>query len=91
MPHRLEDLVVNIFGAKATAVLTNVPGPAPTLYFAGSRIIDIMFWVPQSGRLGLGISILSYDGQVRMGVATDAGLVPDPDSSSPPFTRNWPR
>jgi len=39
-----------------------------------------MFWVPQSARLGLGVSILSYAGQVRLGVATDAGLVPDPDT-----------
>jgi hypothetical protein len=38
-----------------------------------------MFWVPQSGRLGLGISILSYAGHVTVGVATDAGLVPEPD------------
>ncbi len=38
-----------------------------------------MFWVPQSGRLGLGISILSYAGNIYVGIATDAGLVPDPD------------
>jgi hypothetical protein len=38
-----------------------------------------MFWVPQSGRLGLGISIFSYNGQVTLGVGTDAGLIPDPD------------
>ena len=40
----------------------------------------MMFWVPQSARLGLGISILSYAGQVRLGVAADAALVPDPES-----------
>jgi hypothetical protein len=38
-----------------------------------------MFWVPQSGRLGLGISIISYAGGVMLGVATDARLVPDPE------------
>jgi hypothetical protein len=36
-----------------------------------------MFWVPQSGRLGLGLSILSYGGKVRIGVASDAGLATD--------------
>ena len=30
--------------------------------------------------VGLGVSILSYAGQVRLGVATDAGLVPDPET-----------
>jgi hypothetical protein len=39
-----------------------------------------MFWVPLSGQLGLGISILSYAGEVMLGVATDAGLVPDPEA-----------
>ena len=29
--------------------------------------------------MGLGISILSYAGGVMLGVATDAGLVPDPE------------
>jgi hypothetical protein len=30
--------------------------------------------------MGLGISILSYAGEVMLGVATDAGLVPDPEA-----------
>lgn len=78
-PVELENLLVTIFGTKATGVMTNVPGPRQQLYVAGSPLEDIMFWVPQSGRLGLGVSILSYNGKVFMGVATDAGLVPDPE------------
>ena len=75
----VESAVVRLLGAKATAVMTNVPGPREELYFTGKAIRSMMFWVPQSARLGLGVSILSYAGQVRLGVATDAGLVPDPD------------
>ncbi len=75
----IQDTVVKLIGTKATAVLTNVPGPPIPLYLAGQPIETIMFWVPQSGRLGLGISILSYAGNIFVGVATDAGLVPDPD------------
>ncbi len=78
-PKRIQDLVVRIFGAKGTAVLTNVPGPRQQLYFAGKPMSSFMFWVPQSARLGMGLSILSYAGEVRIGVATDAGLVPDPE------------
>jgi hypothetical protein len=44
-----------------------------------------MFWVPQSGRMGLGVSILSYNGSVMIGVASDAGLVPDPDAITTAF------
>jgi hypothetical protein len=39
-----------------------------------------MCWVPKSGRLGLGVSILSYAGEVCIGIATDVGLVPDPEA-----------
>ena len=75
----VQEAVVRIIGTKATAVLTNVPGPPIPLYLAGQPIDSLMFWVPQSGRLGLGISILSYAGSVTVGVATDAGLVAEPD------------
>ncbi len=74
----VESKAVNLFGNKATAVMTNVPGPREEIYLAGKAVRSMMFWVPQAARLGLGVSILSYAGQVRLGVATDAGLIPDP-------------
>ncbi len=80
LPNRLEDIVVDIFGKKGTLVMTNVPGPREQLFLAGAPIGQMMFWVPQSGRLGLGISILSYNNQVMIGVASDSGLVPDPEN-----------
>jgi len=73
-------LGVDFFGSKATLVMTNVPGPRKHLYFAGRKLRNMMFWVPQSAHLGLGVSIFSYAGEVRVGVATDAALVPDPDT-----------
>ncbi|HEX9476259.1 MAG TPA: WS/DGAT domain-containing protein, partial [Candidatus Dormibacteraeota bacterium] len=78
-PVEVEQLGLRFFGSKATAVLTNVPGPRQPLYMAGRKIDKVMFWVPQSGHMALGISILSYAGGVMLGVATDAGLVPDPE------------
>ena len=78
-PVEVEKLGLRFFGSKATTVLTNVPGPREPLYLGGRKIDQVMFWVPQSGRLGLGISILSYDGGVSLGVATDEGLIPDPE------------
>jgi WS/DGAT/MGAT family acyltransferase len=79
-PARVQDIVVDIFGTKGTAVMTNVIGPQEKLYLAGAPLEALMFWVPQSGRLGMGVSILSYAGQVWMGVITDEGLVPDPET-----------
>jgi WS/DGAT/MGAT family acyltransferase len=78
-PVEVEQLGLRFFGSKATAVLTNVPGPRQPLYLAGRKLERVMFWVPQSGHLGLGISILSYAGGVMLGIATDAKLVPDPE------------
>jgi hypothetical protein len=77
---QVQDVVLNIFGSKATAVMTNVPGPREVRYFARKPIDGIMFWVPQSGKLGLGVSIMSYNNEVLLGIATDAGLVPDPET-----------
>jgi len=68
-----------VFGNKASGVLTNVPGPRQPLYFAGKKIEKFMFWVPRSGRIGLGISILSYNENVVVGIASDEGLMPDPE------------
>ncbi len=79
VPHFIQRLVVAIFASKTTAVMTNVPGPREELFLADVPIRDIFFWVPQSGRVGLGISIFSYNGHVRMGIGTDAALVPDPE------------
>ncbi|MCK5428963.1 MAG: DUF1298 domain-containing protein, partial [Anaerolineales bacterium] len=79
VPRKLQDIVVSIFDMKGTAVMTNVPGPKDQLYLAGAPIETVMAWVPQSGSLGLGVSIVSYFGKVWLGVATDQGLVPDPE------------
>jgi hypothetical protein len=74
----VEMAVVNILGRNSTAVMTNVPGPREPLYLCGSRVDDLIFWVPQSGRLALGVSILSYAGGIRIGVAADREVIPEP-------------
>jgi WS/DGAT/MGAT family acyltransferase len=84
-PRQVEEQGLNIFGSRATAVVTNVRGPGQALYIAGSKIENIMGWVPQAGRLGLGVSIFSYDGKVSVGVITDAGLVPQPEQITAAF------
>ena len=73
-----QDAMLNLFGRKTTAVMTNVPGPRDKLKFLGASLEQSMFWVPQSGDIGLGVSILSYGGGVQFGVMTDTQLCPDP-------------
>jgi len=88
-PADIEKSIIEWFGNKATAVVTNLPGPQQQLYLAKARIESVMYWVPQSGRLGLGVSILSYAGQVRVGIATDAGLIPDPQLLQEDFRMSY--
>lgn len=79
-PSAVQKPVLDILSQKATAVLTNVPGPQQPLYLAGSELKELMFWVPQNGSVGLGISILSYNGQVFFGLISDHRLLPKPSA-----------
>ncbi|MCE2914030.1 MAG: wax ester/triacylglycerol synthase family O-acyltransferase [Rubrivivax sp.] len=87
----VQDAVTGMFARKATAVMTNVPGPAQPLKFLGSTLRQTMFWVPASGDIGMGVSILSYGGGVQFGLITDERLCPDPqaviDRFAPEFER----
>jgi hypothetical protein len=89
-PKLVEDVAVDLFASKASVVLTNVAGPLKTLYLAGVPIDRLMFWVPHPGRqLGMGISILSYDGTASLAVITDAHLIPDPEVITEAFNREF--
>ena len=76
----VQDAILGLFAKKATAVMTNVPGPATRLKFCGATLRQTMFWVPASGDIGLGVSILSYGGGVQFGLITDKHLCPDPQA-----------
>jgi hypothetical protein len=48
-PTQIENIIVGIFGSKATGVMTNVPGPRETLYLAGQPIRGIIRVQPGLG------------------------------------------
>jgi hypothetical protein len=74
----VQRMALELFSLKASLVATNVPGPQMPLYLAGSRVSELMFWVPQNGSIGIGISILSYNGKVHFGLISDAKRIADP-------------
>lgn len=86
-----QDALLGLFSKKTTAVMTNVPGPREKLRFCGATLEQSLFWVPQSGTVGLGVSILSYGGGVQFGIISDANLCPDPqqiiDKFEPEFAK----
>ena len=76
----VQSAITGMFAKKATAVMTNVPGPKEAITFCGRTVEQVMFWVPQSGDIGMGVSILSYAGGVQFGLITDAKMCPDPEA-----------
>ncbi len=90
-PRQVQGLVLEYLASKGTAVMTNVPGPRQPIEFFGITMTRMMFWVPQSGDIGVGVSILSYNGAVQFGLMTDVAMCPDPqaivDLFEPEFER----
>ena len=86
-----QEAMLGLFSRKTSAVMTNVPGPREKIKLCGCTVEENLVWVPQSGSVGLGISILSYAGGVQFGVVADATLCPDPekiiDQFAPEFAK----
>ncbi|HLZ38529.1 MAG TPA: wax ester/triacylglycerol synthase family O-acyltransferase, partial [Mycobacteriales bacterium] len=79
-PIPIEKVLFDFFAAKASAVMTNVPGPRAPWYVAGVPVAGAIGLVPCSGNVPLGVSIFSYAGTVYVGIAVDAVLVPEPQT-----------
>jgi hypothetical protein len=79
-PAELESRIVDVFSAKATAVMTNVPGPRQTVYLAGSPLRAVLVWAPTAGSIGTSVSIFSYAGEITIGLLVHADVVPDPQA-----------
>ncbi|MFE8070708.1 wax ester/triacylglycerol synthase family O-acyltransferase [Marinobacteraceae bacterium S3BR75-40.1] len=88
-PDLLERRALELLSNKTSAVLTNVPGPRSTLYMCGARLTQPMFWVPQTGGVGVGMSIFSYDNTVQFGLISDKRLIDSPNDVVEEFIRSF--
>jgi WS/DGAT/MGAT family acyltransferase len=77
-PRWAQRISARLLGTKSSAVITNVQGSSRPLTLAGAPLDSVVFWVPQTGSVGLGVSILSYAGKVTVGVAADRNVIGDP-------------
>ena len=90
LPKVLEDFSNDLFGRKASLVMTNVTGPREELYLAGAPIERMLAWAPHPGKqLGMAVSIFSYKGMAGLTVIGDAHLVPDPETITEEFNREF--
>jgi len=78
LPRHIQQSLVELFSGRASAIVSNVPGSRCTRYLAGHAVREHLFWVPQTGDIGLGISIMSYAGQVQFGVQADSAVLASP-------------
>lgn len=77
-PPKISGFILNLFGNKCSTVTTNVPGPQGILHIAGRKVHSFIFWVPTRATIGIGISILSISGKVRIGIIADEAVLPQP-------------
>lgn len=76
--YRVEQMFVEAFSVKGSAVVTNVAGPVQPVYLAGRRLGGTISWPPAAGHLGLGVSVISYAGQAIVGLMADDRSISDP-------------
>lgn len=69
---------VAVFSRKATVMVSNVRGPDEPIDVAGVPVADVLVWAPSPGSIGVGVSLFSYAGHLRIGISTDARLPVDP-------------
>jgi WS/DGAT/MGAT family acyltransferase len=60
-------------------LLSNLPGPPAPVYFAGAKVLEMFQIGVVQGNIPIGVSVLSYAGQLNMVVVADPDAVPDLD------------
>jgi len=81
----LQKALAQVFLRKTTAVMSNVKGPTRPVRICGSTLRQSIFWVPASGNVGLGVSVISYAGGVQFGLIADTLRCPDPQAVAERF------
>ena len=89
LPEFISRSLIDFFSRKVSCVLSNVPGPQQTLYLGGQKIVEGIFFVPQRANIGVGLSIFSYGGGIRVGVYCDECVIPKPKEVVQEFEKNF--
>jgi hypothetical protein len=78
-PPAIARAITDFGTANATALITNVPGPQHPVSLAGTPVRGMLVWAPRPGSMSMSVTIFSYNGEIRVGLGVDAGLIPDPE------------
>jgi diacylglycerol O-acyltransferase len=58
-------------------LVSNLPGPATRLYFAGAQVLEMFQIGVVQGNVPVSVGALSYAGQLAFDIVADAAAVPD--------------
>jgi WS/DGAT/MGAT family acyltransferase len=78
-PLSIQRVITDVYSAKGSAVMTNVPGPPHPVYLAGTPVRGILVWAPRPGGMSMSVTIFSYNGEITVSLGADAALIPDPE------------
>jgi len=63
--------------AGANINVTNIPGPQFPLYAGGAKLLEVWPFAPLYPTMGLGVAVVSYNGDAYFGLSADPAVVPD--------------
>ena len=79
LPKSIETWMTDYFSKNMSAIFSNVAGPREEITYFGHKVKDMIFWAPSSGEIGLNLSLLSYQGALKIGVFADENTVKEPE------------
>jgi hypothetical protein len=68
-----------MLGTGVNFAATNIPGLQMPVYLAGHQMAETVGLIPLSATLGYGVAILSYNGNLYLGLIAEPNLMPDVD------------
>ena len=73
----IEERSLRLLSQKASTSLAILDGPTQTQLLCGQPIAQLLWWPALTGHTTLGISLVSYAGQVQFAISCDAALDTD--------------
>lgn len=71
----VERLGVSLFSRRASVTVSSVRGPLREVRLCGAAVRDVVVWAPAAGSIAVSVTLMSYAGRARIGVAVDAQTI----------------
>lgn len=71
-----------------TMVLSNLPGPKEAITIGQAQLKDLSFWLPNRGSTGLGLTVITYQDKIQMGIGGDTTVLDSTQEESQKIMEN---